>query len=98
MSLYGDLDKCAGKFYNPKRLLTFNKPWNFITGSRSVGKSTGWAIYCVLDFLHNGHKFIYVRRTKDEVSLTAPTFFGNAVPIIRNNTCYLILCTYFCKK
>lgn len=90
MSLYGDLDKCAGKFYNPKRLLTFNKPWNFITGSRSVGKSTGWAIYCVLDFLHNGHKFIYVRRTKDEVSLTAPTFFGNAVPIIRNNTCYLI--------
>lgn len=98
MSLYGDIDKCSGKFYNPKKILTYNKPWNFITGSRSVGKSTGWAIYCVLDFLENGHKFIYVRRTKDEVLLTAPTFFGNAVPIINAHTDYKIKSVEYSKQ
>lgn len=62
----------------------------FITGSRSIGKSTGIAILCILDYLINGHMWIYCRRTKDEVQLTAPTFFGNAVAIINKCTPYKI--------
>lgn len=98
MSLYGNLDKCSGKFYNVKKILTYGKPWNFITGSRSVGKSTNLAIYCILDYLENVHKFIYVRRTKDEVLLTAPTFFGNAIPIINKYTEYKIKSVEYKKQ
>lgn len=89
-NVYGLLDKCSGKFWNCKKLLTFSRPWNFVTGSRSVGKSTNIAIFFILDFLKNDHKFIYCRRTKDETLLTCNTFFGNAVPIINKCTEYNI--------
>lgn len=84
------LDKCTGGFYSPRRICTYGRPWMFITGSRSVGKSTSIAILCILDYLVNGHKWIYCRRTKDEVQLTAPTFFGNAIAIINKNTNFKI--------
>lgn len=86
MSLYSDLDKCSGKFYNIKRLLTYGKPWMFVTGSRSIGKSTSVAVWAILNFLETGQKFIYCRRTQDETLLTAPRFFGNAVQIINERT------------
>lgn len=89
-NVYGLLDKCSGGFWNCKKLLTYKRPWNFITGSRSVGKSTNIAVFFILDYLKNDHKFIYCRRTKDEALLTAPTFFGNAINIINDKTEYNI--------
>lgn len=88
---YGDIDKCSGKFWNCKKLLTFNRPLNFVTGSRSVGKSTGIGIFFILDFLKNGHKFIYTRRTIDETKLTCKSFFNSAVSIINKHTKHKIV-------
>lgn len=85
-NLYKYMEQCAGGFYNPAEILTYNRPWNFIIGSRNIGKSTGYAIYFILDYIINGHKFVYCRRTRDEVQLTCNTFFGNAVAII-NKKC-----------
>lgn len=85
-SVYKYLEQCCGRFWTPKNILTYNKPWNFITGSRSVGKSTGLAIYFVLDYIVNKHKFVYSRRTKDETLLTCGTYFGNAISIINSKT------------
>lgn len=85
-NVYKYLDACSGRFYNCKKLLTYNRPWIFITGSRSIGKSTSVAVFFILDYLKNGHKFIYTRRTKDETLYTCRTFFGNAVTIINNCT------------
>lgn len=85
-NVYKLLDQISGDFWNCKKLLTYNRPWNFVAGSRSVGKSTIIAAFFILDYLINGHKFIYSRRTKDETLLTAPTFFGNAVAIINKKT------------
>lgn len=79
---YKYLDKYCGGFYNPRRALTYGRPMVICCGSRSIGKSTGWAMFAILEFLQYGRKWIYVRRTKDEVSLTAPSFFDNAVDII----------------
>lgn len=89
-NLYKYIDNCSGQFYNPKKLLTYGRPWNFIAGSRSIGKSTGIAILFILDFIVNGHKFIYCRRTKDELMVTCRTFFGNAVSIINAKTPFKI--------
>lgn len=89
-NLTSDMTKCSGGFYNCMRIISFMRPWNFVAGSRSVGKSTNIACFFILDFLHNGHKFIYTRRRKDETLLTCRTFFGNAVSIINRNTSFEI--------
>ena len=71
-----------GKFYNPTKLLSYGRPLNFSQGSRSIGKSTGFALMFLKDFIENGHQFIYTRRTQDETQLTAPSYFDNAVNIL----------------
>lgn len=85
-NVYKYLDMICGGFYNCKKLLTYNRPLNFVTGSRSIGKSTDIAAFFVLDYIINGHKFLYCRRTLDETRLTCAGFFGNAVQIINNKT------------
>jgi len=73
-----------GKFYNPNKILSYGKVLNFTIGSRSIGKSTGWALFFLLEWLNKGHQFIYVRRTQDETQLTAPSYFDNAVNILQD--------------
>lgn len=73
-----------GKFYNPTRVLSYGRPLNFSIGSRSIGKSTGYALMFLDDFLRKGRQFIYTRRTQDETQLTAPSYFDNAVNILRD--------------
>ena len=82
--LYKYLDICSGNYYNVKKICTFGRPLNFIVGSRSIGKSTSLACLSILNYMENGKKFIYTRRTKDEVLLTCRTFFDNAVGIINS--------------
>lgn len=85
-NVYKYLDMISGYFWNCKKLLTYGRPWNFVTGSRSIGKSTNIACYFILDYIKNGHKFIYTRRTQDETMLTCRGFFSNAVKIINDKT------------
>ena len=85
-NVYKYLDLLSGDFWSCKKLLTYGRPWNFVTGSRSVGKSTNIGCFCLLDFVKNGNKFIYSRRTKDETLLTCESFFGNPVSIINSKT------------
>lgn len=94
-NVYKYLDACAGGFYNLKKVLTYNRPWAFITGSRSVGKSTAVSIFFILDYLENSHKFVYTRRTKDETLYTCGLFFGNAVSIINEKTDFHIEKFYY---
>ena len=73
-----------GIFYNPTKLLSYGRVLNFSIGSRSIGKSTGFAIMMLKDYIEKGRQFIYVRRTKDELVLTAPSYFDNAVDIMKS--------------
>lgn len=74
-----------GQFYNPMKLISYNRPWLFCIGSRSVGKSTGWMIEAIDHYLKTGKKFLYVRRTDDEVKATAPSACDNAVWLLKAN-------------
>lgn len=73
-----------GKFYNPNKILSYGKVLNFTIGSRSIGKSTGWALFLLLEWINKGRQFIYVRRTKDELLETCVTYFDNAVDILKS--------------
>lgn len=72
-----------GKFYNPTKLLSYGKVLNFSQGSRSIGKSTGFAIFFLLEWIKKGHQFMYVRRDDDEKNKTAANYFDNAINILR---------------
>lgn len=77
--------KIYGKFYSPELVLSYNRPWIFSVGSRSIGKSTGWGMHLLQDYLKNGHKFIYVRRTDEELMQTCRNYFDSGVEILRRN-------------
>ena len=77
--------KIYGKFYSPEHLLSYGKHFMVSVGSRSIGKSTGWAIFLLKNFIKNKQQFIYIRRTEDELMLTCRSFFNNAVEILKED-------------
>lgn len=87
-NLYKYLDQLdpAGEFWSIKPLLTYGKPIIFCTSSRSIGKSTNVACFLVLDYIINHYRWIYLRRTKDEVLETCQSFFSNAITLL-NEKC-----------
>lgn len=46
----------------------------FITGGRGIGKTTGFNIHNVQDFIKNGNEFVYCRRYKSELDKTKTMF------------------------
>lgn len=71
-----------GGWYNPMKLISYGRPWMFSTGARSIGKSTNFAALLILDYIYNGSKFFYVRRTDTEIQQTAKTYFDGVDFII----------------
>lgn len=70
-----------GDFYNPTKLISTGKPYLFSIGVRSSGKSTGWLIHLLKEFMKHKKQFIYLRRDKDELEATAENAFTNAIVI-----------------
>lgn len=83
---YKQLKKCTDGFYSPEKICSYGRPVNIVTGSRSLGKSTGVAILVLLDFILNTHKFMYIRRRQQDTYKTCKTFFENAISIINSKS------------
>lgn len=77
------LEELFGNHYNPLKALAYGKEAIFSVGTRGIGKSTGWPIYFLWHHLRHGSTFCYVRRTADELDLTAPTYLNNAEQIMK---------------
>lgn len=88
---YKWLEMVSNGFWSPKRALSYNRPIIAVTATRSVGKSTGVALYVLFDWLENEHKFIYTRRRQRDTFKTCKTFFTNAVEIINRYTPFNIV-------
>jgi len=54
-------------YYNPQKLLSYNRILNFIIGARGIGKSYAFKKYPINQFLKHGKQMIYVRRYKSEL-------------------------------
>lgn len=54
-------------YYDPQKLLSYNRILNFVIGARGVGKSYAWKKHPINRFLKHGKQMIYVRRYKSEL-------------------------------
>lgn len=54
-------------YYNPNKLLSYNRILNFVIGARGIGKSFAFKEYPINRFIKHGEQFIYVRRYKTEL-------------------------------
>lgn len=77
-------DNLVKGWFSLRKPLSYNRHFIAITGKRSTGKSTGTSLYILMNYLETGKGWIYTRRTKDEMDVTAPTWFDNAVRILNS--------------
>lgn len=54
-------------YYNPQKMLSYNRILNFVIGARGIGKSFAMKEYPIRRFLKYGEQWIYVRRYKTEL-------------------------------
>lgn len=64
-------------WYNWDKIYSFNAGFNFIVGERGVGKTFGWKKKVIKDAINKGTQFMYVRRYKEELKVSAQTFFDD---------------------
>lgn len=64
-------------FFDIKRNLTHNCLFNFIVGSRGVGKTFSFKKWAIEDFLKNEGQFVYVRRYEKEAKKAVRTFWDD---------------------
>lgn len=55
------------QYYNPNKLLSYNRILNFVIGARGIGKSFAFKEYPIKRFLKHKKQWIYVRRFKSEL-------------------------------
>lgn len=63
-------------YWSVKRLLSYNRLFNFAVGARRIGKTYSVKEKCIHDFLNKGHHFIYLRRFESELR-KLPRFFND---------------------
>lgn len=56
----------CNKYWNINKCLSYNKMFNVIMGGRGIGKTTQIMIWCIMQRLTKGKKFVYLRRYKPE--------------------------------
>ena len=65
-------------YYNGNQILGYSdRPFKFVVGNRSAGKSFFWKSYCIKKFLKSKDEFIYIRRFKNDFEDTLTTFFDD---------------------
>lgn len=72
-------------YYNPQKMLSYNRILNFIIGARGIGKSYAMKKHPINRFLKHGEQFIYVRRYKGELKRAANYFddIANEFPSVK---------------
>lgn len=64
-------------YYSYDKILSFNAAFNMILGPRGDGKTYGAKKKAVNDAIKKGDMFIYLRRYREELSMSAATFFAD---------------------
>jgi len=64
-------------YYDFNKVLSYNAVYNFIVGARGLGKTYGAKRHAIKKAIRNGEQFIYLRRYKEELKNSRPTFFAD---------------------
>jgi len=54
-------------YYNPNKLLSYDRILNFVIGARGIGKTYGWKKYAIKRFIKHGEQFIYLKRYRTDI-------------------------------
>lgn len=65
------------EYYDFGPVLSKNGVFTFVPGGRGIGKTYGAKRLAIKDFIRKGEMFIYVRRYRDELKISAKTFFAD---------------------
>lgn len=63
-------------YYNPNKMLSFNRILNMVVGGRGIGKTRSMKVYCVRRFIKYGEECLFLRRYKDDLK-NIGTFFDD---------------------
>lgn len=77
-----NVEKTASKrrYYNAKKTISYNAPITMIITARSRGKTYGFTLEAVRDYIERGgFEFVYVRRYESELKASAPKIFDDLV-------------------
>lgn len=55
------------KYYNLKKILSYNADYNLIIGERSNGKTYSVLKHCIEEYTKNKTRFVYIRRWKEDI-------------------------------
>lgn len=72
-------------YYNPNKMLSYNRLMNFVIGARGIGKSYSMKKYPINRFLKHGEQFIYIRRYKEELKKISQYFSDVSHEFPENN-------------
>lgn len=73
-------------FFDIKRTLTHNCLFNFIVGSRGVGKTFAFKKWAIEDFLKSGKQFVYVRRYEKEAQKSVKRYWDDIRHLFPDHT------------
>lgn len=54
-------------FYNPNKMLSYNRILSFVIGARGLGKTYGMKKYVINRFIKTGEQFIYLKRYRSDI-------------------------------
>lgn len=64
-------------YWNLRATLTYNYLINIIVGNRGGGKTYGYKEWAIDDFIKNKRQFGYIRRYREDLQKSIPTFFND---------------------
>lgn len=64
-------------YWNINQSWSYNCLFNFIVGTRGVGKTYGCKKKAIQRFLKSGEEFVYIRRYREELNKVLPHFFDD---------------------
>jgi len=64
-------------YYNFDKIHSYNATFNFLVGSRGLGKTYGAKKHVLRKAIRNGEQFVFVRRYKEELQTSSKTFFAD---------------------
>lgn len=65
------------KYYSHNKVMSYNTPFIFTLGTRSIGKTFDYTEYVIDRWLKKSRKFIIVRRYKEHLKAIGSKFFDN---------------------
>ena len=85
-------------YYNGDKIIEKGKLINFILGARGWGKTYYFKKRSIEDCIKTGEQFIYLRRFKEEVTITKDKLFGDILSQFPGYEIKLEKDTYFINK